>query len=303
MIKIKKTALDAIMNTIGKQRPEEGGALFTDDGGTITDFVYDINGSRSGVTYSPNTEFINNEIRRHNNYGSYWCGVVHSHPNGYTSLSMGKFGKKDDYTYSDEEAIYKLCSGLKGTKKLYFPVVQSSYGNGKFSMRMFVAQKCKDGKIKIYEDSWQVIDETEYDKRLIQSALPIQKYSDNTAIIIGLKNSIRCVENLARIGVHKFILIDSYKYETADLGTIATYEDLGSYITDSTVRKIKSINPLATVRIIRRDVNCGVDTALLKEWLIGVNRSRSIAMVCAGKAIDTQAIERLIADIRIPYLT
>lgn len=303
MVRIMQSAINDIINTLGKQRPEEGGVLFTDDGGTISSFVHDTNGRKNGGIYSPDTDTINNEIRRHNNRGEYFCGVAHSHPQGYTGLSMGRYGKKDDYTYSDEEAIIKLFQGMKGTPTLYFPVVQSAYGNAKFSMRMFVAQRRHDGSIKIYEDSWQVVESNEYDKRLIQNIMPLKKYADNTAIVIGLKCSADCVERLARNGVRKFVLIDSYRYGLPDIGTIAVYNEVGTYIADSVARKIKAINPLAEVRIIRRTVDETVDINHFVEWVNGINRSRSVVIACTDKCEINSAVEKLVANTRIPFLS
>ena len=130
-MRIYRSVYERIKSTLGRKFPEEGGILLTNDGGyTVTDFVYDDCGSRSGGTYSPNTAFINEQIRLHNKSGAYFLGFIHSHPRGYTGLSVGVSGHTGGYTASDEEAIYKLFRGMKGTRRLYFPVVQSAAGGG-----------------------------------------------------------------------------------------------------------------------------------------------------------------------------
>ena len=66
-MRIYRSVYERIKSTLGRKFPEEGGILLTNDGGyTVTDFVYDDRGSRSGGTYSPNTAFINEQIRLHN---------------------------------------------------------------------------------------------------------------------------------------------------------------------------------------------------------------------------------------------
>ena len=48
---------------LGSSTPEQGGVLFSSDGGVTVDrFIYDKKGSRSSTTYSPNVKFINDQI-------------------------------------------------------------------------------------------------------------------------------------------------------------------------------------------------------------------------------------------------
>ena len=90
---------------VGSSRPEQGGALFSSDGGvTVDKFIFDEKGSRSGTTYSPNVKFINEQIRYWSGRGYYFIGFVHSHPQGFTAISTGRGGGYG-YTVSDEDAI------------------------------------------------------------------------------------------------------------------------------------------------------------------------------------------------------
>lgn len=286
---------EIMASPVGSGRPEQGGVLFSSDGGlTIDKFVYDKEGSCSGVTYSPNVKFINEQIRYYNNRGYYFIGCIHSHPRGYTSISFGR-GYGSGYTSSDEEAIIKLLNGMKGTKRLYFPVVQSSY-HGEFSMRLFFGEKGRDGNISIYEDHCiHVVDDVSKDsmRREIQGYIPINKYTHSTAVIVGAGNGFDLAEQLTRIGVNKFVLIDSTRYEPSDISGFATYENIGGYKADAVARKIRSINPIAQVRIIRQSIDEEIDNKRFACWLENVDRKRSIVIFCEGAIDDFKETQKL----------
>ncbi len=300
-----RSAYNEIMaSPVGTGKPEQGGILFSSDGGvTVTKFVYDNKGSRSGVTYSPDVKFVNHLIKYYGDKGLYFVGFVHSHPKGHTGLSMGR-GAGGGYTVSDEDAIYKLLNLMKGTKRLYFPVVQSSY-YGEFSMRVFFGEKDLRGDIKIYEDRYiQIVEDA--DKTSIRSDihkhLPIRKYSHSTAIIVGTGNGIDIAEQLVRMGITKYVLIDGTRYEFSDMRQFACYENIGGYKADDVARRIHAINPLAQVKIIRQRIEEDITGKQFADWLENVDRRRSLVVFCEGSSNDFACTQALCAEFKIALL-
>ena len=72
-MKILRSVYNQIRATIGSARPEQGGILLSSDGGdTITKFIFDKRGSCTGGSYSPDTAFMNEQIKLNNNKGYYF---------------------------------------------------------------------------------------------------------------------------------------------------------------------------------------------------------------------------------------
>lgn len=286
-MKILRSVYEHIRTTIGARRPEEGGMLLTNDGGiTITQFIEDSHGSCSGTIYSPNVDFLNKEIKNSRNKGTYFVGIVHSHPYGVTGLSMGRRGnrKYNGYTVSDEEAIYKLFQGMRGTNKLYFPVVQSSYGGGQFSMRMFCAIKRLDGNISIYEESVEIVEPNSllWAKPLWEKELGCEVWNGCAAIIVGLENSAGCAEKLAISGIANFVLIDNARFTIEDLGANngVYFSDINTYKVDAVARSIKRYNPFANIRIIRSALDEDVSDCIFQDWIEGLNPAKTTICLC-----------------------
>ena len=280
---------------VGSSKPEQGGALFSSDGGVTADrFIFDEKGSCSGTTYSPNVKFINNQIRYWGERGYYFIGFVHSHPQGFTALSTGR-GRGNGYTVSDEDAIYKLLGGMKGTRRLYFPVVQSSV-YGKFSMRVFCGEKDLNGNIKIFEDrNIHIVEEASGNlvRRELQTYLPMNRYSHSTAIIVGAGGGADLAEWLTRVGISRFILLDSTRYEYSDLSSGAFYRDIGGYKADAVARNIHAINPTARVKIIRQHIDNDVKIDNFRFWLENVDRRKSLVIFCEGGKDDFNVLKWL----------
>lgn len=295
---------EIMLSPIGSGKPEQGGVLFSSDGGvTIDKVVFDEKGSCSGTTYSPDAKFINKLIKCWGERGYYFIGFVHSHPNGFTSISIGR-GSGYGHTVSDEDAIVKLLGGMKGTRRLYFPVVQSSV-YGKFSMRVFYGEKNLHGEVKIGEDrNIHIVDDIPSNsfRREIQAHLPMDQYSHSTAIIVGAGGGAELAERLTRIGVSKFILLDSTRYSYSDILSIANHCDIGGYKADAVARRIRSINPIARVKIIRQHIDDDVKIENFRFWLDNVDRRKSIVIYCEGGKDDFSILKRLCSEYRIALI-
>lgn len=277
-----------IKDTIGVMKPEQGGLLLSNDGGrTINKFIFDTNGEKSSVTYSPNVNFLNEQILKHNKEGYYFIGIVHSHPMGFSQPSMGRgFNKncKNNYTVSDEECFYKLLDGMKGTNKLYFPIVQSEYGGGTFSMRIFYAMKTPNGRYVIDEEPLEIVNEEktmarDYDN--VNDLLRFKDYLGKTAILVGLNKANSCAEKLAQSGISSFILVDGEKLSPEDKEDSAIYSEIGTYKADATARRIFAINPFAKVKILRFALTSKTNEEKFREITKDIDYANSVICLCS----------------------
>lgn len=92
--------------------PEQGGILGMKDG-VISAFVLDNSEQKTeSAEYSPNTQFLNRQIEKWADEGIEFCGILHSHPSGQTTLSG-----------SDMEYIKELYHVNPWLEKTYFPLI------------------------------------------------------------------------------------------------------------------------------------------------------------------------------------
>lgn len=303
-MKILRSVYDQIRCTIGSAKPEQGGILLTNDGGeTITKFIFDKKGGCTGSTYSPDTAFMNEQIKRYNNSGYYFVGCIHSHPRGYDTLSMGVGRGGYGHTASDEEAIYKLMAGMRGTRILHFPVVQSS-NSGPFSVRWFYAVRNRNGQVTIHEDKLLIVEDeqTLFTKDEIGSYLSTNQFSSETAILVAAGNANQVALQLARRGINQFVVIDGTRYASADLALMATYEEIGGYKADSLARQIHAINPTAKIKIIRQYIDERVDSAKFRCWLENIDRRNSIVIFCEPAIDNFEHTKKLCSETRIALI-
>lgn len=252
-MRITKEAYNKIMSTVGCYRPETGGALFSDDGGyTVMSFVYDRRSGRTGASYSPNTEFINEIITQNRKIGYTFVGFVHSHP-GDNKMSRGFGGYGYGHTASDEEAFCRLMASMKGTRKLYFPILRSSFNCGRAEMRVYVAEKDRSERVIIYEERIEVVDDS--DDAMCERSLSDGMRCGCAVLFAGSAGVRECAVRLARKGVRKFVFVDGGRYTAEDIRRDAFERDISRYKTDCFSESVLSVNPSALCRSIRYDLN------------------------------------------------
>lgn len=110
--------------------------------GVVSFFVYDMGEpDYTRAVYTPNIQQLNKVLQEWSKAGIRFCGMVHSHPKGQSSLSSGDIGY-----------INKIMEAMPiNVDKLYFPLVLSDVG-----LVSFIAQKGK-GCVEILSDSLEVI--------------------------------------------------------------------------------------------------------------------------------------------------
>lgn len=109
-----------ILKTIGSKTAESGGLLFGPaDNDVITHFVFDKDANTTGASYELNTNYLNPIIDEMLKKHLILKGIIHSHPNGYKSLSaQDKMYFKSQLKHLD---IVKLFTPL------IFPAIDGTY--------------------------------------------------------------------------------------------------------------------------------------------------------------------------------
>jgi len=133
-----KSVYAKIKNSIGKQRAETGGMLLGDvTNYHIVDFVFDEQSDNTGVSYQPNTQFLNAVLDQH---ASEFIGIVHSHPKGVTSLSM-----------QDLRAAWSnmTAPGNPLLTAYLMPLIQTSPDTGKFELIPYIVTCHPEGNGKV----------------------------------------------------------------------------------------------------------------------------------------------------------
>ena len=111
-MKIKKHIYDEIISTIGKPNPEKGGILGSVDRETITHFYYDVSGSSTEYSYTPDIVEVNKVLDDWAQNDVYFVGIVHSH--------------NPDVKYPscmDIEYAGNILEGLNYTDEFYLPIL------------------------------------------------------------------------------------------------------------------------------------------------------------------------------------
>jgi hypothetical protein len=123
-------AFRPILNTIGVQSAETGGAL----GGTdslVDHFVFDLTSNRSVVTYSPDITNLNRIFKDVWNPKGIRCmGFIHSHPAYMTSPSWG-----------DKAYAARILAAIPDLEQLWLPIVMTVNDTQTFQLTPWVARR------------------------------------------------------------------------------------------------------------------------------------------------------------------
>jgi len=87
VVHITKECYAAIVSTVAAFPPETGGVLGSDNGCTITSFVFDKGKDRTSEFYIPDVAALNETIVTWRQKGTEFVGMIHSHLLGRNNLS------------------------------------------------------------------------------------------------------------------------------------------------------------------------------------------------------------------------
>ena len=118
--------------------PEQGGILGMKNGVIVLD---NSEQKTESAEYSPNTQFLNRQIEKWADEGIEFCGILHSHPSGQTTLSG-----------SDMEYIKELYHVNLWLEKTYFPLIIDGC-----DMIVYAVEK-SNGKIEVKRTQPEIID-------------------------------------------------------------------------------------------------------------------------------------------------
>lgn len=268
--KMDRSVFRSIRATIGAQKAETGGMLGgpADNPSAITEFIFDQKASRSAVTYSPDTEFMNRVLADDwNPKGIRLKGEVHSHPPGCSQPSPG-----------DQSYVCRFFETNKRLMELFLPIVQSAADRrGKFLIFPFEAVRRGQGihiqpcRLRLLDDvspkstpstvtgrAGAHLFEVNYTGQLlgdafvrVTEAYDLQRTMTSRVIVAGVGGGAGCVESMVRAGVQDIILIDPDTVSESNLATQQYFrKDIGQPKVYCLRDRLLDINPLANVQAI-----------------------------------------------------
>lgn len=114
---IAESVLDKIRDVL--HTPEMGGILGATENHLVTEFHHDSTGRTTARTYTPDTDKLNEVIRKWSQSGITFVGFVHSHPANRVTLSSV------DIRYA--EKIKRCCGMSEILMLIYLPSDDSFY--------------------------------------------------------------------------------------------------------------------------------------------------------------------------------
>lgn len=141
---ISRGLLDVLHESLPVYPPESGGILGSLDGRKIDNVVFDIPSQESamGCAYSPNVNFLNNQIKQWQCCGIHFMGIFHTHFYGIRTLSL-----------ADKKYIKTImCTMPSSINCLLFPIYV-------LPKRIFIGYRAirKDGCVEIENE--EVVEE------------------------------------------------------------------------------------------------------------------------------------------------
>ena len=313
ILKMTEAVVREIYRTIGKRPAEFGGALGGDrETGLITHFQFDDAASRTGATYSPNTDFLNKLFADDwNPKGINLLGFVHSHPRGFRHPSGG------DLYYA-----HQILTAIPELPQLFLPIVMSESDTGRFELLPYGVSRTADfvdyGElsldiVKINEkevtdlssDTGPQFDRDETFRR-VRQAYDLPHLSRCRVIYIGVGGAASFAEDLARAGVGQHILIDPDTVSETNIATQQVYRrDIGKAKVDVLADRINDINPGAITIPIKRALDEIDDTSFGRLAFDGFGADVPVRTLLCGLTDDFPAqarVNRLALNFGLPSL-
>lgn len=256
---ISETVISEILETIGKNIPEQGGIL----GGNretleIVSYFYDQTAQKSGITYSPNVNAINKVVQSWEKNNIEFMGFIHSHPSRFNIPSTG-----------DEIYVRRILEAMPSLKRLFLPIFNfdtaqilpfsrcfiSSYSyrldeNNSLVQETPTMRVIRDGKV--FQEGVRVMiesrleearrEETIFDR--VEKAYNLPLMRESRVVAVGAGGAADYLENLTRAGIGQLVLIDPDVVSITNIGTQQTYiTDIGKSKVEVLADRLRLINP------------------------------------------------------------
>jgi molybdopterin/thiamine biosynthesis adenylyltransferase/proteasome lid subunit RPN8/RPN11 len=300
-LRILRSALDDIRQTVGSLPPETGGMLGgSREIGVVTHFHFDRDASRTRSTYSPDHEKLNQILAKEwNPRGIQLMGFVHSHPHGARFPSAG-----------DEVYASRILAAVPDLDRLLLPIAMVKTGDTHFELLPFGVVRDGDQlvveklNIVVEDDAKPMFRELPIFAR-VQSAYDLDRLQQTRVVAIGCGGAAEFVEALARAGVGEFVLCDPDIVSHSNVATQQVYRrDIGRAKVDCLAERLRDINPHALVVHLKTSLDELEDVEvrqLLFEEVIG--RPRLTLLCGMTDAFDAQArVNRLALQFAVPSL-
>ncbi len=174
-LRIKTDVYQSIVKKIGSGVPEKGGILLGGKDGVITDFIFDENAETTASTYSLNIAYLNPIIKAKKQEGKRLLGIIHSHPFGYSDLSL-----------PDKQYFQNLFQNFPDLDYLFCPIVFSAK-QGEFDFFAHVFHK--DGSTELAELEILPNDYHLYELKTQQAKIENSTEAKQIVIVIREQNS------------------------------------------------------------------------------------------------------------------
>lgn len=308
MFRINRSVLDEIYQEIGTRHAEYGGVLGGDrQNGTVEHFYFDTSAHRSGATYSPNADLLNQLFaEKWNPKNINLLGFVHSHPSGFRQPSTG------DLRYAE-----RILKAIPELNRLLLPIVISEADTGTFELLPFAIIRQKGGvevirlQLEVIEDQQQTASKKaqgnrqETFRRVVQ-AYDLRRLAKCRVICVGVGGAVSFIEELARAGVGEFVLIDKDTVSETNLATQQVYrKDIGRAKVECLAERIKDINPEAKVFSLQQLLDELDDTEFSNLITVDLGNGKPVKTILLGLTDNFYAqarVNRLALQFGLPSL-
>ena len=235
-----------IERTVGSLPAEQGGILGGNPNeGVISHYHFDAEGSRTGVTYSPNAKLLTELLQKEwNPRGIRLMGFVHSHPRSFRRLSSG------DIFYAE-----RILGVNEEMAALYLPLVMSAGDAGRFEFLPFAVVPGEGGKPRVQSMNLRIVSGSAHRPldgvdavpaifERVRGAYDLDWLAGCRVIAIGAGGANSWLDNMARTGVGEFVLVDPDTVEAKNVGTQRVYlSEAGKPKVQVVCQRLLDINP------------------------------------------------------------
>ena len=327
-IYIAKSVYDEILNILGKRKPELGGMLgWSDDQDYIDTFVFDAKAKVGNAEYNPNTEYLMSVMDGEwVKEDIYLAGFVHSHPRDCNQLS-----------YADIEYAQRIMKAFD-MKYIFMPIITSSFAY-KTTFNPYIVTisgKVKRCKIEVYDDACDNVDIDEsslakiragFDKMSkvnplyeenksvnldqnstfarVSSVIDINYMKDCSVIGVGCGGARGFYEDMARMGIGNFYLIDGDISSRSNIASQNGYiSEIGKPKVEVVKKRLLDINDACNVEAY----NFMLDDSVSDDWFynnILKNHKPKKTIICAftDDFFAQARTQKLAKKYNIPYLS
>jgi molybdopterin/thiamine biosynthesis adenylyltransferase len=250
------------------------------------------------------TSFTPDEGRLNNLLDDVWrpagirpIGLAHLHPAGCPRPSAG-----------DAEYARTVLEAMPELPHFVMPIGCRDRA-GRLQVRGFVAKRLPDGGVALLRvpiDAAAVGDEGDRDDQFarVRGAVDVDRLARSLVVVVGVGGAASAVENLARLGVGSFVLIDPDRVGPPNLATQAVYRrDLGRPKVSALGEHLRDISPRAAVRPIAKRIEDLDDDEFARILQVGETPPENRLLLGMTDSHPAQArVNRLALKLGVPSL-